>query len=142
MAPNYVERVALAGAFFFGLQLWEAFRANRSRDVFFARRALPALSWDAAVTERRKIVGAPAQVLSVDNFANENLEVRTGWGGGRAVGGGVAVRWRAARRWVASAHDCARGATSGVVAGGDGSTRRPQLARSRFAPRNGSSRRL
>ncbi len=79
MAPNYVERVALAGAFFFGLQLWEGFRAQRSRDAFFAERAaggsLPTLSWDAAVTERRKVVGMASPLLSVDNFSSENLEV-------------------------------------------------------------------
>ena len=78
---NYVERVALAGAFFFGLQLWEGYRGQRSRDLFFAERAsggsLPSVSLDGALAERRTVVGAAKPILNVKSFSAENLEVRT-----------------------------------------------------------------
>jgi hypothetical protein len=80
MSANYVERFAVAGAFFFGLQLWEGYRSQRSRDLFFAERAaggaLAALTLEQALVERRSVVGAPTPLLSVKDFGVENLEVR------------------------------------------------------------------
>ncbi len=87
---NYVERVALAGAFFFGLQLWEGYRGQRSRDLFFAERAaggsLPAVSLDGALAERRSVVGAAKPILNVKAFSAENLEVRVCSGGADCAG--------------------------------------------------------
>ena len=80
---NYTERVAMAGAFFFALQLWEGYRGKRSYDKFMAEREAgigsdSVLSWTDAVIGRRKTTGTMPAILSVDNFNNANLEVRTG----------------------------------------------------------------
>ena len=80
---NYTERVALAGAFFFALQLWEGYRGKRSYDLFMAEREAglggnAKVEWTGAISSHRQAVGTMGAILSVDNFSDANLEVSGG----------------------------------------------------------------